>query len=356
MTQHNELSSAWHLLRTTLEEWNADNATHLAAALAYYTIFSLAPLLIIAIAIAGLLFGREAAQGQLVGQIEAYINDGQTAEFIQSMLKNASTPATNILATMVGVAVLLFGATGVFGELKNSLNLIWDAPARPSSIRNLIIQRILTLAMVLVSGFLLLASLIVSTVLVAAKDWVEVIWPGMGAFGLAANFLFFFLVTVLLFALVYKYVPDMNIAWRDVWIGAAATAVLFSAGRYLISLYLSHSTVQSTYGAAGSLAVLLLWVYYSAQIFFLGAEFTQVYARTEGSRRHEHPLLLEEESAPEVLVDKAVEPASTTAIRPARPKQTWRRSVTRPLFALVTAVGILAALSVINIVREPFRK
>ncbi len=367
---------AWRLLRTTFEEWNADNATRLAAALAYYTLFSIAPVLIIATAIAGLVLGRESVQGQLVHQIENYVNDPKTAELVQTMLKNASAPKANIFATVVGVIVLLYGATNVFSELKSSLNLIWDVPLEPTrGLRDIVVNRILALVTVMIGGFLLLLSLVVSTVIAAGQEWVNFYWPGMGPLTQVTNFLFFFFVTLFVFALIYKFLPDIKIVWRDVWIGAVATTLLFSIGRFLISLYLSHSTIQSTYGAAGSLAALLLWIYYSAQIFFLGAEFTQVYGRTKGSRQREEALLEEDPPVPaniedenlgdanseeEGTGDNAIPRATTLPIPPTqlvkKPKARQRPNLTRPLVDLVTAVGIIGVLSVINLVRSPFRK
>jgi len=341
------------LLRTTLEEWNADNAAHLSAALAYYTIFSIAPLLIIAMAVAGNIFGADALRGRLFWQVQAFTNSEATADLVQSIVKNSITSGTSTFATVVGVIILVYGATGVFSELKNSLNFIWDAPPpKPGlNIRGLVIQRLLTLLMVVVSGLLLLASLIVSTVLAAATQWVDTNLPSLGGYGQSLNFVFFFVITLLVFALIYKYVPDVRIAWRDVWIGAIATALLFSVGRYLISLYLSHSTIQSTYGAAGSLAVLLIWTYYSAQIFFLGAEFTQVYGRTWGSRWREQALLEVEDAPVPVLVVEGVETSPPVVTKP----QTRVHNITRPILDLGAAVGILTVVSLINILREPFR-
>ncbi|MCX6046770.1 MAG: YihY/virulence factor BrkB family protein [Chloroflexi bacterium] len=365
------------MLRTTLEEWNADNATRLAAALAYYTLFSIAPILIIATAIAGLVLGRESVQGQLVHQIESYVNDPNTAALVQTMLKNASAPKTNIFATVVGIVVLLYGATNVFSELKSSLNLIWDVPLEPTQgVRDIIVNRFLALVTVMISGFLLLLSLVISTIIAAGQEWVNIYWPGMGMLTQVTNFFFFFFVTLFVFALIYKFLPDIKIVWQDVWIGAVATTLLFSIGRFLISLYLSHSTIQSTYGAAGSLAALLLWIYYSAQIFFLGAEFTQVYGRTKGSRQREEALLEEEPPpVPEELVEQRLEiegsegeqatgdvmvapkPPPLAEVEPIKkPKVKQRPNLVRPLVDLVTAVSIIGVLSVVNLIRSPFRK
>jgi len=357
-----EAHAAWQMLKATLEEWTADNTTRLAASLAYYTIFSIAPLLIIATAIAGVVLDRETVQTQIIKQIGAYINNPQTALLVQNMIKNASAPKANFFATLIGIIVLLYGATNVFSELKSSLNLIWDAPTKPAiGIRSVVVDRFLALLVVMVSGFLLLASLIVNTVLNLGTHWIDTTWPGMGMISQLSGFLFFFGVTLIVFALIYKFLPDIRIAWRDVWIGAVATTLLFSLGRFLISLYLSYSTIESTYGAAGSFVVLLLWIYYSAQIFFLGAQFTQVYGRTKGSRQREHALLQNSEATDEVAESEAtdevaeIEAVPTPVERQPLAKK-FRPSLGRPLFDLVTAVGIIGAIAVLSLVRRPFRK
>lgn len=331
--------TTWHLFKTTLLEWNADNAAHLSAALAYYTFFSLVPLLIIATAIAGLVFGREAASGELVNQIALYVGY-EAANLIQTILRNANATTPNLVATIAGFLFLLYGATGVFSELKTSLNLIWDAPQRNGSPwRGVVLDRLFALLMVIGCGFLLLLSLVISTTLTATTNWFYYWWPSMAVLTQVATFFISFLLTVLVFGLIYQFLPDVTVAWRDVWSGAVATALLFSIGRHLISLYLSYSTIGSTYGAAGSLAVMLLWIYYSAQIFFLGAEFTQVYARTKGTRWREHELLTEE---------PAVEDTDEV--------EEQRGRVVTSVKDLATAVGILTLVSVINLVRGPLRK
>lgn len=362
-----EAAAAWQLFRITLEEWNADNATRLSAALAYYTIFAIAPLLIIAMAVAGLVLGPDAVQGQLGREMASYLNNRATAEFVQTLIKNTSTPKANIFATIIGVIMLFYGATGVFSELKSSLNTIWDVPAKPvTGLRDLIIDRMLALIVVMISGFLLLLSLVVSTFVTAAQGWLNTHAPVLSTLSQTINFWFFFLITLMVFALIYKFLPDIRIAWRDVWIGAVATTLLFSLGRLLISLYLSYSTVESTYGAAGSLAALLLWIFYSAEIFFLGAEFTQVYGRTKGSRRRELEILEESIEAAEQVADGAATPMAASAplrqteqapqAKQPDTQRGKRRNLARPLVELVTAVGIIGALSVINIIFQPFRR
>jgi len=274
------------LLKDTFADWNADRAPQLAAALAYYTIFSLAPLLIVVIAIAGLAFGHEAAQNQIVGQLQGMVGT-EGAKTLQDMIQNANKPSTGILATIIGLVTLLLGAAGAFGQMKAALNIIWNVP--PSSeggikgIINNIKNQLLSLTIVLGIGFLLLTSLVLSAALAAVSNFVgdrlplPFVWH-------VIDFAVSFGIITLLFAAIYKVLPDAEIAWSDVWIGAAITSLLFVIGKLLIGLYIGHSSVASTYGAAGSLVVLLLWIYYSAQILFFGAEFAQVYANRYGSR------------------------------------------------------------------------
>lgn len=277
-----------NLVKETFREWRDDNATKLAAALAYYTTFSLAPLLVLVIAIAGLLGGREAAQNQTMAQVEDLIGvEGR--EFVQGMLESASRPSTGITATIIGVITLLFGALGVFGELQNSLNTIWEVKPLPAKslgegIQRFITGRLLSFTVVLGIGFLLLASLVLSAGLSALGEYIGNLGLFADTWLQIANFLISFAVITLLFAMIFKVLPEVKMAWRDVWLGAAVTSLLFSIGKFLIGLYLGRSEVATTFGAAGSLAILLLWIYYSAQILFLGAEFTQVYANRYGSK------------------------------------------------------------------------
>lgn len=276
---------ALNLLKGTVTEWREDKVPLWAAALAYYTIFSLAPLLILAIAIAGAAFGEDAARGEIVRQIQGLIGR-QGAEAVQTMIENASQPGSGgTIATIFSIATLLFGASGVFGQLQEALNTIWEVKPDPSrGVKTMVYSRFLSFAMVLVIGFLLLVSLILSAVLAGISTYFSNLFPILASFGQVINFVVSFGVTTLLFALIYKVLPDVRIPWSDLWVGAAVTSLLFSIGRYLIGLYLGNSGVGSTYGAAGSIIVVLFWVYYSAQIILLGAEFTQVYAKFHGSR------------------------------------------------------------------------
>ena len=274
-------------LKSVFDEWWEDNAPRLGAALAFYTLFSLSPLLIIAVAIAGLIFGREAAQGHVVDQIAGLVgHEGATA--VQTMIESARKPASGILASLFGFFTLLVGATGLFGELQGALNTIWDVPDQPGNgFIGILKNRFLSFTMVLGIGFLLLVSLLVSAGLAAAGHFLAGMFPTVAFVGHVVNFLVSILVTTLLFAMIYKYLPNVEIGWSDVWIGATVTALLFTAGKFFIGLYLGTSGVSSAYGAASSLVIILIWVYYSAQIFLLGAEFTQIYATRWGSRIHQ---------------------------------------------------------------------
>jgi membrane protein len=277
------LKGLWGLLKETVQDWSEDKASRLAAALAYFTIFSLAPLLVIVIAIAGLVFGREAAQNQLSGQIQDLVGQ-QGAGMIQTMIQNTSKPSTSIIATIIGVITLLLGASGVFGALQDALNTIWEvAPNPKAGLMAMLRNRFVSFGMILVVGFLLLVSLLLTAVLAAVGKFMGGFFPSAVLLGHVINFVVSFGGITLLFALIYKVLPDAKIAWGDVWIGAAVTSLLFTIGRLLIGLYLGRGSVGSAYGAAGSLIVLLVWTYYSAMILFLGAEFTKVYAYKYGS-------------------------------------------------------------------------
>ena len=280
-----KLKTIFTLLKETVDEWNKDKASRLAAALAYYTVFSLSPLLIIAIAIAGAIFGEEAARGEIVGQIQGLVGkDG--AEFIQTAIESAAKPTEGGgFASAISVVVLLFGASGVFAQLQDALNTIWEVQPDPKAgAGGFIRARFLAFSMVLGIGFLLLVSLLLSAALSGVVAYLGNVFPIISSLLQVANFVLGFIVTTVLFGLIYKFLPDVKIAWSDVLIGAAITSMLFSIGRYGLGLYLGNSSFGSTYGAAGSLVIILAWVYYAAQILFFGAEFTQVYARRYGSQ------------------------------------------------------------------------
>lgn len=273
------------LLKETLQEWQKDKTPQLAAALAYYTVFSLAPLLIIAIAIAGAIFGEEAARGEIVGQIQGLVGEAG-ATVIQTTIDNADKPGSNGgIASLISVVVLLFGASGVFAQLQDALNTVWEVEAKPGrGIKGFIRKRVLSFSMVLGIGFLLMVSLLLSAVLSGLSNYLSGLIPGLDIFWQLLNIAISFVVITILFAMIYKFLPDVKISWNDVGIGAIITAFLFTIGKFLLGLYLGRGSFASTYGAAGSLVIILAWVYYSAQILFFGAEFTQVYARRYGSK------------------------------------------------------------------------
>jgi membrane protein len=273
------LTRTWHLIKAAVSSWVDDFAPSMGAALSYYTVFSLAPMLLIVIGVAGLIFGAEAARGEIVTQLRGLMGE-QGAVAVEELLKSASDPGKGILATIVGFGTLLVGATAVFAELQSSLDRIWRTPAPPneSGIWGIIRTRILSFGLILGLGFLMIVSLVLSAALAALGNW----WGsylGNWEFVLQAlNFVVSFGVVTVVFAAIYKFMPHATIAWKNVWVGAIVTALLFTIGKFLISLYIGKSGVASGFGAAGSFAVLLVWVYYSAQIFLLGAEFTWVYS------------------------------------------------------------------------------
>jgi membrane protein len=276
------LRELWDTIRQAGSEWVEHKAPRLAAALAYYTILSLAPLLVIAVAVAGFAFGDEAAREQLVAQFRDMVGPAG-GDAIKTMLEHADRPNAGIVATVIGVVTLLFGASGVFGELQDALNTIWEVKPKPGrGIRGIVTDRFLSFAMVLCVGFLLLVSLVLSTVLSAMSGYFERTFPGLGGLMQFANTAVSFAVVTALFAMMFKILPDVELRWRDVWAGAAVTAALFTFGKYLIGLYLGRAGVASPFGAAGSIVVLVVWIYYSGLILFFGAELTQVTTRREG--------------------------------------------------------------------------
>ena len=283
------LTTWWPLLKSTYAKWNEDHAQGLGAALAYYTVFSLAPLLMIVIAIAGLVFGQEAAQGQIMGQIQGLVGE-DSAKAIQSMIEEARKPAAGILATVIATVMLLFGATGVFAQLQESLNIIWKVEPQPGEgLWKMLKDRFLSLMAVLGTGFLLLISLVISAGLSAVGATLAHVLPGPEYVLQILNVLISFAVVTLLFAMIYKLLPDTPVQWGDVWIGASITSLLFTIGKFFIGLYLGKSDVGVAYGAAGSLVVILIWVYYASQIFLFGAEFTAVYAKSRETQRAPTP-------------------------------------------------------------------
>lgn len=274
-------ANAWSLLRQTFNEWSEDGAPRLGAALAYYSVFSIGPLLLIAIAVASLVFEAGAVEQQVLGQIRGMVGE-QGAQAIQGMLANAAIGNRSIWATLIGVGLLLFAAIGVVAQLKDALNIIWDVEEPDvGGVWGYVRKYALSLAGVLGVGFLLTISLVTSAAVGAAGNYLGGALPE-GAVA-AVNFIANFAVLTLLFAMMFKWLPDVDVAWRDVWVGAALTAGLFTLGKFLIGLYLGTQGLETTFGAAASIVLILVWIYYSAQIVFFGAEFTQVYARRAGS-------------------------------------------------------------------------
>lgn len=274
-----------HMFWAAIKGWSSDDVPRLGASLAYYTLFAISPILIIVIAIAGTVYGPDAVRGQIVGEIGGLIGQ-QGAAAIQTLLQSAHRDSTGSLAVVIGTATLLIAASGAFLELQHALNTIFRVKTDPkkSGIERLLLSRLRSFGLVVSIGFLLLVSLIVSAALTAVATRFEHTAVGSPAVLQVLNVVITLAVMTLLFGLIYRLLPDVRLAWRDVWIGAFVTSMLFSIGKFVIGLYLGHSSVASSYGAAGSIVVLLVWVYYSAQIILLGAEFTRVYAQKTNGR------------------------------------------------------------------------
>lgn len=272
------------MTRQTFAEWNNDKGGRLGAALSYYTVFSLAPLLLLVISIAGLAFGRQAAEGRMFGELSGLLG-ADTAHLIQSAVAKANHTRSGVLGAIVGVAILLAGATGVVIELQDAINTVWKVEPRPNrGVWGIVRTRLLSVAMILALGFLLLVSLVVSAALTALGGWLHDLFGTIAILSWFIDAVVSLGVISTLIALIYKILPDAEVAWRDVWVGAIATAILFMVGKYLIGLYVGKASVGSAFGAAGSMAVLLVWIYYSAQIVLLGAEFTRVFANRLGDK------------------------------------------------------------------------
>jgi len=290
------------LIQATFQQWFADNVSQMAAALAFYTAISTAPLVVIVIAVAGFFYGEQAAEGELIVQMQ-HIMGSEGAKFIEIVVENANQPTAGGIASLLSVGVLLWGATNVFAQLQFSLNAIWHVEPHPErGIIGFVRDRLLSFGMVLGIGFLLLVSLIFSAILSTITTSFSYLLPGITWLWPLVNFLLAFLIITMLFALILKILPDVHSAWRDIWIGAVTTALLFTLGQFALSLYLG--TQGSAYGVAGSLVVYLLWIFYSAQILFIGAEFTQVYASRygQGYRPNSYAVLKEN-----VVVQQATE-------------------------------------------------
>ena len=276
----------WSLVKQVAKSWLDDYVPSMGAALAYYTMFSLAPLLLIVVSVAGLAFGEDAARGEIQAQLSKMMGDAG-AGAVQDLLVSVHRPAEGSAATVLGVLLLLVGATTVFGELQDALDRIWRVPAHAHSRGwfTLVRSRLLSFGMILAIGFLLMVSLVVSAMLAAVERLWNPVFGDWVRLATTTSAVVSFLMVAAMFALIYRVMPRASVHWKDVWIGAMVTAALFVAGKYAIGLYIGRSGVTSAFGAAGSLVVVLIWVYYSAQIFLLGAEFTWVYANRFGSRR-----------------------------------------------------------------------
>ena len=295
------------LAKKSITAWIDDYAPSMGAALAYFTLFSLAPLLLLVIAVAGLLFDAEVARGQVVGQLGGLIGPEGSAA-IESLLKGANQPAKSFMASTISIVTLVVGATSIFAELQSDLDRIWRAPvaARPAGIWGMLRTRLLSLGLIVSIGFLLLVSLVVSAALAAFGKWYGAWFPGWVITMEIVNQIVSVAFVTAFFAMMYRVLPSVRVTWRDVWQGAFATAVMFTVGKFLIGLYLGKAGVASSFGAAGSIVVLLVWVFYSAQIFLLGAEFTWLYAHNHGSRASE--AARQNESAMPVMSPRQLAP------------------------------------------------
>ena len=321
-----DLRQGWRLGMRALRAWQDDYAPSMGAALAYYALFSLAPLLLIAIGIAGFFFGEQAARGEIFDQVAMLIGP-QGAQAIEAVVAAARRPQSGLIAMIIGAVLLIGGASSVFGELQNALDRIWRAPAqaRAKGWLQLIHRRLLPYALVIGVAFLLIISLVLSAAVSALAD----------GFALhVVDVLASFALTTVLFAIIYKVVPRVRIAWRDVWVGAAVTAALFAIGKWAIGLYIGKSSVASAFGAAGSLVIVMVWVYYSAQIFLLGAEFTRVYATEQGSRAA--PAI----GTPAAGAIRVRSAANAPVIEPARPGRAFAR------LGAALALGVGASIGV----------
>jgi membrane protein len=301
------LKAAWALIKQTFQGWSEDKAPRLGAALSYYTIFSLAPLLIVIISVAGLVFGHDAAQGKLEEQLGGLLGaDG--AKVVQTMVLKASEKKGGIIGTVVGLVTLLVGATGVVIELQDALNTVWKVIPKPGrGIMGILRDRVLSFGLILGFGFLLIVSLVMSALLAALGGWLSNIIPGWVILGYVLSYGVSFVIIALMFAMIFKLLPDVKMGWRDVWIGSAVTSALFHVGKLAIGLYLGKASVGSAFGAAGSLAVLLVWIYYTTQLLFFGAEFTRAYADKYGSHV--------------VPADNALPAPDAAALRPAAERE-----------------------------------
>lgn len=316
------------LLKDSAVEWYEDEAPRKAASLAYYTLLSTAPLLMFSVTIAGVAFGDEAARGQIATQVGAVVGP-QAAAAVQGVVRNAHQEQGGLLSSIIGIAVLLFGASGVFGELQTTMNSVWGVKPKPGrGVKGFLRDRFLSFTMVLGVAFMLLVSLLISAALSAVGEFLSSSLPGGEALWQVLNLLISLSIITGLLSLIFKVVPDAEIRWRDVWVGAFVTAILFTVGKSLLGLYLGKSSFSSSYGAAGSVVALVVWVYYASQILFMGAEFTQVYARLFGANIQPSPdaVAVEDDDADEKPAAQGAK-AKARDTRPSRrPRVSARRT------------------------------
>ena len=272
----------WRLLRDSVEAFIADDALIRGASISFYTVTSIGPVLFIVVAIAGLAFGEDAARGAIAGQLTGLMGSA-SADLVQTVVQSASGKSSGILASAVGAATLLITASGVFGEMQSALNAIWKVQPQGTTVSRLVRARATSLGLVAALGFLLLVSLVISAILSGFSSYINAVLPSGALILEVLDFVISFTLISVLFAAIYKVLPDVALSWHDVLVGAVITALLFTVGKFLIGLYLGHSAVASSYGAAGALIIVLLWIYYSVQIFLLGAEFTKIYASRRGT-------------------------------------------------------------------------
>ena len=329
----------WALLKKTGKAWAEDKASRMAAALSYYTIFSIAPLLIIALAIAGYVFGASAVTGQLFEQISDVVG-AQTAEIIQEMVKNASQTRSGALASLLGILALIWAASNLFNQFQQALNTIWNVDAaRTRGVIAFLWQRFIAISMVIGMGVLVVASLVAVTVISAFSNVLYQVAPRLVETLPLTDIVASLLLMTVVCIIIFRVLPNTSIAWSDVWGGALLTAILFTFGKYLIGLYLSNASHTSSFGAAGSLVALLVWVYYSAQILLFGAEFTKVYAQTYGSRQVNEEAKM---SALATVVAATGEPAWPTL--PAAANRPPAKEPASPLWVLAAALAFLTGL------------
>ncbi len=349
------LKTFFSLLRQTFAEWNEDHAPRLAAALAYYTAFSIAPLLVVVIGIVGIIVSQNTVQSQILNEVQRSVGP-DAAKMVGELITNASKPAEGLLATILGIVTLLLGAGGAFGQLQDALNTIWDVDPSSTGKQNsgVIFQiqnKFLSFGMVLVVGFLLLVSLVINAVIAAVSTYVVNLLPSVEFLLSLVNLVISLIVITAMFAMLYKFLPKIKLEWRDVIVGAAMTSALFTIGRFLLGWYLGRSGTASAYGAAGSFVLILLWIYYSAQIVLFGAEFTQVYARRHGSLQGSKTVPAAPTTPPPTVDGPpGVQPGAV--IKPAPlplPTTTARPSTGSALSGIVFTVGVFLAAALANV-------